>query len=894
MRNTARHIPTAFAVAFVSTLCVALHAADTAAASGDTTVPLGVAEATAIRLGKSSREAWRPYAITLAPAKWIWLPAERTLPNSFVLFRKELQLPAAPLRADGWIAADSRYRLTVNSQRVQWGPAPCDPRNLDADPIDLRPYLQAGENLIGVEVLFYGHGDGTWPGGRPGLIFNLAMETPGGHEQVISDGSWQALLDRGHRPGQFKRWFLRSLQEEFDARLAPQAWDTPAFRPDARWVQAMEIPCPPDKGPACRTDGHWSNDSVDRTAPEVSSLRMRQIPPTRETLVAAKRLAHSGRVHWKRDPADWFDVRMKDSFEVDTAAVAVARGDGGWELPATPRPDQGVEATFEFAQQMAGFPRFRIDAPAGTIVEVMTQEGHDPQKTRWLDTYYHCWSRFICREGDNQFEAFDYESFRWLQLHVRNASRPVIVRAVGVRRRQYDWPNEPVIRTSEPALQRLFDAGINTLRNSALDSVVDGGGRERQQYSGDGGHQLHAIRYAFGERRIAARFLRTFSEGLTKSGFFLDCYPAYDRLARLPQRELDSAYWGPLLDHGVGFVFDNWNHYLETGDRGALGEPFPRLLRFADYLWALRRPDGLLPVEGLGVPNVWMDHEAYRNQRDRQCAFNLYAAAMYGQALAPLAEAMGDARRAAESRRRGRELLQAAVARFWSEDRRVFLDNLPWLAEDGAPRMSDRALATAILFEQCPGGDTQAACRALAEAPAQMGLSYPCNAGWRYWALARTGRADVVLGDFRNRWATMRSVIENNTLQEDWKAAPDSLSQWSHCPLAPIYVLYQDIVGLRPLAPGFSRLQLRPQLGDLPDLEVVAHTPHGPVEFRARREGNVHRAEVRLPRECEAELLLPAGVESPFPSLAPGNLPGVRRYRLPPGGGQFRIPLAKG
>ena len=427
-------------------------------------------------------------------------------------------------------------------------------------------------------------------------------------------------------------------------------------------MQAMEVACPPDKPPGCRTGRHWSGDSVDRIAPEVSSLRMRQIPPTRETIIPAKALAHSGRVHWKRDPADWFDVRMKGAFEVSRELVAVARGEGVWELPATPKPDEGIEVTFEFAEQIAGFPRFRLEAPAGTIVEVMTTESHDPQKTRWLDTYYYSWSRFMCREGDNEFETFDYESFRWLQLHVRNASRPVLVRAVGVRRRQYDWPTEPVIRTSEAPLQRLFDAGINTLRNSALDSVVDGGGRERQQYSGDGGHQLHAIRYVFGEPRIAARFLRTFSEGLTKSGFFLDCYPAYDRLARLAQRELDSAYWGPLLDHGVGFVFDNWNHYLETGDREALGEPFPRLLRFADYLWGLRSLDGLLPVENLGVPTVWIDSEAYRGQRNRQCAFNLYAAAMYRHALAPLAEAMGEAARAEQSRQRGDELLRAAVA----------------------------------------------------------------------------------------------------------------------------------------------------------------------------------------------------------------------------------------
>jgi alpha-L-rhamnosidase len=862
-------------------------------ASAAPTPPLSATEATAIRLGRDAREPWRPHAITLKPAKWIWLPAQRTLPNSFVLFRKEVDLPTVPTRADGWIAADSRYKLAVNGVRVQWGPAPCDPRNLDADPIDLKPYLKAGKNVIGVEVLFYGHGDGTWPGGRPGLILYLDIATPGTNQRVVTDQTWQALLDRAHRPGQYKRWFLRSLQEEFDARLYPYGWDTSAFCPDSRWVQAMEVACAPDKPPGCRADGHWSNDSVDRTAPEVSSLRMRQIPLTRETIITAKRLAHSGRVHWKRDPADWFDVRMNDSFQVDREPMAVVRGDDAWELPATPKPDQGVEATFEFTEQIAGFPRFRIEAPAGTIVELMVQESHDPQKTRWLDSYHFSWSRFICREGDNEFETFDYESFRWLQLHVRNASRPVVVRAVGVRRRQYDWPVEPVIRTSEAPLQRLFDAAINTLRNSALDSVVDGGGRERQQYSGDGGHQLHAIRYAFGERRIAARFLRTFSEGLTKTGFFLDCYPAYDRLARLPQRELDAAYWGPLLDHGVGFVFDNWNHYLETGDREALYEPYPRLKRFADYLWTLRGKDGLLPVEDLGIPNVWIDHQAYHNQRDRQCAFNLYTAAMYRHALTPLAEAMGDVARAAQSRQRGDDLLRATVMRFWSKQHRVFLDNLPWLVEDKTPHMSDRALATAILFDQCPGGDTAVALRALVETPREMGLSYPCNAGWRYWALARLGRADVVLRDFRMRWATMRSVIENNTLQEMWKVETDGGSQWSHCPLAPIFVLYQDIVGLRPLAPDFARLQLRPQLGDLPDLEVIAYTPRGPVEFRARREAGGHRVEVKLPPACEAELLLPADVHSPFPALGPSPLPGVRRYRLPSGGGVFQVPFAR-
>ena len=861
------------------------------AAVGAHAAPLTTSEATALRLGGNAHAATQPRALSLAPAKWIWLPSQRTLPNTFVLFRKEVELSTAPTSAFGWISADSRYLVTVNGQRVQWGPAPCDPRNLDADPLDLKPFLKAGKNVIGTEVLFYGFGEGTWPGGKPGLLFNLDIETTGAHQQVVSDNTWQALLDRAHQPGHYKRWFLRSLQEECDARLWPCGWDTTAYQPDARWIAAQEIKCPPDKGSSCGSGG-WSNDSVDHTAPEVSSLRMRQIPPVRESIIAAQALAHSGRVHWNRDPADWFDVQMKEAFVVDTAPVAVERGAGAWELPATAKPDEGVEATFVFAEQMVGFPRFSIEAPAGTIVELIPQEGHDPQKTRWLDSNHFSWSRFVCREGLNEFETFDFESFRWLQLHVRNASRPVTVRGVGLRRRQYDWPHTPVLRTSEAPLQRLFDASINTLRNSAIESIVDGMGRERQQYSGDGGHQMHAIRYAFGEQRIVARYLRTFSEGLTKSGFFLDCYPAYDRLARLPQRELDAAYWGPLLDHGVGFVFDNWNHYLETGDLDAGREPFPRLLRFGDYLWALRGKDGLLPVEDLGIPNVWIDHIAYRNQRNRQCAFNLYTAAMFTHALAPLAVAMGDAARANEARERGAELLRLTTKKFWSQEERVFLDNLPWLAEDKAPRMSDRALATAILFDQCPGNDTAAALKALVEVPQNMGFSYPCNAGWRYWALGKLGRTDIILKDFRTRWATMRSVLENNTLQEDWTAPTDASAQWSHCPLAPVFVVHQELVGLRPLAPGFARLQLRPQLGDLPDLETVSYTPRGPIEFKAHRDGAVHRISVKLPANCEAELLLPQGVGVPFPCLdcaIPPNIP--HRYRLPAGGAEFTMPV---
>ncbi len=110
---------------------------------------LDFAQLTQTHFDGESDTRWIPHRVDLAPAQWIWLPSERTLPNSFVLFRKEFELAEKPMRAVGWMTADSRYRLTVNGQRVQWGPAPCDPRQLDVDPIDLTALLRPGKKRDG-------------------------------------------------------------------------------------------------------------------------------------------------------------------------------------------------------------------------------------------------------------------------------------------------------------------------------------------------------------------------------------------------------------------------------------------------------------------------------------------------------------------------------------------------------------------------------------------------------------------------------------------------------------------------------------------------------------------------------------------------------------------------
>lgn len=819
-------------------------------------------------------------ALDLTPAQWIWYPSQRTLPNTFLLFRRSIHLTAPVKQARGWIAVDSRYKLYVNGRYVQFGPAPSDPRWLEADPMDLSGLLKSGENVIGVQALYYGFGDGVWPIGKPGLIIYLEIEEQnGGKQLIVSDEAWRVLLTRAWRPGQYKRWYLRSLQEEFDARAYPYGWQEPGYSMNELWVAAMTLQGRPDQ-PALTTLYKEYMLDVSGARCKEAQLRKRSIPLMREEKVAVQRLSEQYRLEWQSPVEDYFEFITPEAFRVSGQPQVRETEKGRWQVRCDGK--SGIAMTFEFSEQVVGWPCLALQAPAGTVVELLVHEAHEPGGPVLINSHFNSWTRFICKEGINHFETFDFESLRWLQLHIHGVEGTVEIFDLHIRRRIYPWPHQAAVRCSEAPLQKLFDATVNTLNNSCQETMVDGMARERQQYSGDCGHQLHAVEWTFGETALPARFLTTYSQGITLDGYFLDSWPAYDRLARLMERQLHLTGWGPILDHGIGFNFDCYYHYLYTGDLSALHEPFPRLLRFFHYLKSIRTPEGLLPVENLGIPSVWIDHIAYQKQQHKQCAFNLYAAAMLQHALKPLCVAMGDLTAAAAVEQFGREILQSAVRAFWSRRHGLFVNNLPWLDEEKGIRTCDRSLATAVLFDQCPFGAIKASVASLVECPEEMGFSYPANAGWRLWALAKVGRTDVIVKDLRERWAVMDSVLLNNTLQEDWEVKPDSDSQWSHCPVVPLYVLYMNLAGIQPLEPGCRRVRIWPQPAGLEEFELTAHTVLGPIHFHTFGRWGNRSVTVRVPAAMQAEIWLDRREKTALKRIGSGEN-GCLAYELPAG-----------
>ncbi|SFF34313.1 alpha-L-rhamnosidase-related protein [Thermoflexibacter ruber] len=791
--------------------------------------------------------------LNLTPAQWIWLPAGRTLPNTFLLFRKVFTLNEQVSKATGWILGESRYKLYLNAERIQWGPAPFDPRWAEADPMDLTGKLIQGNNIIGVEVLYYGFGDGTMPIGKPGFIFKLDIEYASGRKaSIISDETWQVSIADAWRIGQYKRWYLRSLQEEFDARWYPYGWNTLSYldekKEERKWYSATRIAgASADKPVIASWARDYLYDAGGANLAEVE-LRQRSVPMLKENLVPIKKLSEQSILKWKVAPDEFFQFNMPESicFTASRENFVISITENQYVFEAQKKLAYAL--TFEFEVQSVGFPYFTIETSEGTIVELLVHEGHDTQGDYFLlNTHFNSWSKFTCKAGINKFEIFDYESLRWLQLHVHNAEGTVKISEVGMRRREYPFANPPQFKCSDKKLEKLFDACVNTIYNNSQETIVDGMARERQQYSGDIGHILHGIARGFGDVPILVRYLNTYSQGLTKTGFFLDTWPAYDRLARLMEREIGITEWGPLLDHGVGFNFDCYYYYLYHADTFALQEVYPRLKIFFNYLKSIQKPEGTMPVENLGIPTVWIDHIAYKKQKHKECAFSLYVAGMCREALSKLALAMNEPAFAKEVIAFGEKVLAATQKKFWDEKRKIYICNKPWIGEENEIRYCDRSLSMAVLYGLNIGNQDDNAIKILAETPNELGISYPTNAVWRYWALAKGKRIDILLKEFRTQWYEAPSVQLNNVLAEFLEVKPDTNNQWSHASIAPFFALYIDIAGVKPLKAGYEEVEIAPQLADIQEFSITNYTIKGAIYLDFKHQAGKLKAEIHLP-----------------------------------------------
>jgi len=515
-------------------------------------------------------------------AEWIWryrglgepsfldaTPPYEEEANRYVYFRTVFEIEDQVGEAPIHVSADGRYQLFVNGRLVGRGPARCNPAWQYVDPYDLAPYLRPGRNVIAALVHSYGRPTSwyelpLWEPARAfgcgGFFLQGDVVTMGGTVRLDTGDSWRHLVSEAWQ----RNAPVGSLGfvEIYDARQAPGGWVEAEFD-DSDWEAAEVLRVP---------GGNFSGDVV-----PFPVLVPRDIPHLFEAVRFPRAVLSYGEVaNAPEAPEIATQLAQEEIGELDQCQVkevdALLANDTAAEIITT--EDRSVSMVIDFGETVTGYVRLALDGPAGAVVDFTYGEGLEADGRVHMDTGIPGFDvrpahRYILREGPQVWERFEWSGFRYLQLTFRRCSRPLRAHLVNVNSTGYPVEDRGQFACSDDLLNRVWQAGANTLRLCMHDGYEDCPSREQRQWVGDAYVQMLVNYAAFGDPYLAAKLMRQVAQSQRADGMTMMSVPGDFSAASFINIPDFCLYW--LL--GLG-------RYVEyTGDSAIVGELYPSVVK---------------------------------------------------------------------------------------------------------------------------------------------------------------------------------------------------------------------------------------------------------------------------------------------------------------------------
>ena len=175
-------------------------------------------------------------------ANWISTMECQSVTNTWLAYRKTVELISKPEQAIAKIAVDSKYWLWVNGQIVVLeGGLKRGPNSLDTyyDEVDIAPFLKIGKNTVAVLVWYFGKdGFSHKSSGRAGMILDCQST----NFELLSDKTWKCSILKAYQTASepLPNFRLPESSILYDARKDIGLWQTENYNENAM-SGAMEL-----------------------------------------------------------------------------------------------------------------------------------------------------------------------------------------------------------------------------------------------------------------------------------------------------------------------------------------------------------------------------------------------------------------------------------------------------------------------------------------------------------------------------------------------------------------------------------------------------------------------------------------------------------------------------
>jgi hypothetical protein len=779
-------------------------------------------------------------------ARWCWTPIATRLWNTYVYFRKHVDLPCPPRRAIVRVSADARYTLFVNGQRVHQGPARSFPSHQSFDTLDLTGLFHAGANTIA--AIAHQFGAPTFQSVfRDASGFLLVGVVECDDEAIHSiplhtpDG-WLCRAARGWRQNTARCSLQLGFQEHFDADADPPDWMSDSFesKNEDGWIEPRII------GPVGTHP--WL-----LMEPRGVPLLADHIEPF--TAVIAQFRGENPRGY--KVVEDVYHLVNPDDFRKDADALpdapAMLRDDDDATTIAPPPEGEFVAVTLDLGTYRTGHAILEIaDAAGDEIIDVLFAEDLEKSQLPVMapaneGSHVATALRYRCRPGAQRWESFHFVGMRYVLVVFRNVeNKPLKVRRIAVR--QVHAAIEPVgeLHCSDERLSKIWTVGRHTQLNCAFDAFVDCPWREQAMWWGDSRVQAQVTAYAFGDSSLLERGIRLVAQSQTSDGA-LHAHPPAD----VPRHRLP--------DFMMTWVGTLWDHYFHTGRTDLLRDCLPTLYRLFDFFRAYENEKGLIgSFAGFWTFIDWAD--VYKD--DYSAALNL----AYLQSLnhaGRICRLLGESTAAGDYEAKAGSLGRSIEEHFWNAKTSAWRDGVSTKTGEPVDQVSQHVNALAILLGLKPESHDEIARNVLLKSAnakrTKLITASPFFYAYVLEALAAAGMRAEAIGIIRDKWG---AFIDDGmtTFPELWNVTQESRCHaWS---ASPVYLLMRLILGVRPTEPAWRRVRIEPCPEALDNARGVVPTPHGPLRVDWEKAGEDQLAvRVDVPEGITATFVSPTGEE---------------------------------
>ena len=519
--------------------------------------------------------------------------------------------------------------------------------------------------------------------------------------------------------------------------------------------------------------------------------------------------------------------------EVTYPSLAMNRPKGAVKLGAKPRFESNGGFSVKFDRVLSANIVVRVTGGEGAILTLMPNERDAPGYNRAV--------RLRLGKGEQSFEVPFFDSFSTINVEATGVTTPIEIEEVRAVFRSYPLRYRGDFECSDPQLNATWRAGRWStqicMQTHHLDSP-----HHQEPISDPGDYLIQSlISYnAFGEAGLARQDLRKYAQIIRNrnSKVFHTSY---------------ALLWLQMLT-------EYWQH---TGDESLVRELAPTAFQLIDTWETWRGSNRLIS----NPPNFmfidWVELEGFNLHHPPAVIGQGVLTAFYYRALQDIikiATLTGEGYRSRRCEELRTQVNRAFNRELWSEGKGLFRDGKPgeskspigtWLpADKPIETFSSQVNILACAYGIAPGERAkQIIDRVMESGPANC---QPYFMHFAFDALHETG--------LFNKWATKQMrrwkiVPDTQTFSEMWDRG--DLSHSWQC--TPTYQLSSRVLGISPLAPGYRKILILPQVCDLEWAKGSVPTPLGDVKVAWKRAGDQFVIEATVPKGSVARVILPDG-----------------------------------